>query len=244
VKTLEDINVVLVEPQGPINVGMIARTMKNFGFKNLTLVNPKCPPLHPWSLVMAKGAKEVLLEAQVCESLKEALRDSALVVGTTGKKRRGIELVSIKKAVEEILKVAETQKVSLLFGREDSGLTNEELSLCHLNVFIPTHETHPSMNLSQAVAVILYELGTYGKKVEPIARKLASWEELMRLFEHLEQTLKAINFPDPKRALDDLKEVIFRAQLDQREVRLLRGILRQIEWRIKYEGTGFKDQKN
>jgi len=66
----------------------------------------------------------------------------------------------------------------------------------------------------------------------------------MRLFEHLEQTLKAINFPDPKRALDDLKEVIFRAHLDQREVRLLRGILRQIEWRIKYEGTGFKDQKN
>lgn len=243
-KTLEDINVVLVEPQGPINVGMIARTMKNFGFKNLILVNPKCPPLHPWSLVMAKGAKEVLLEAHVFESLKEALRDSGLVVGTTGKKRRGIELVSIKRAIEDILQVAESQKVSLLFGREDSGLTNEELSLCHLNVFIPTQESHPSMNLSQAVAVILYELGTYGKKVEPISRKLASWEELMRLFEHLEQTLKAINFPDPKRALDDLKEVIFRAHLDQREVRLLRGILRQIEWRIKNEGTGFKDQKN
>ena len=235
---------VLVEPQGPINVGMIARTMKNFGFRKLVLINPKCPPLHPWSLVMAKGAKEVLLEAQVFQSLKETLRDSSLVVGTTGKKRKGIELVSIKRAVEDILQVAESQKVSLLFGREDSGLTNEELSLCHLNVFIPTNESHPSMNLSQAVAVILYELSTYEKKVEPLPRKLASWEEVMGLFEHLEHTLKAINFPDPKRALDDLKEVIFRAHLDQREVRLLRGILRQIGWRIKHEGTSFEDQKN
>jgi TrmH family RNA methyltransferase len=244
VKTWEGINVVLVEPQGPINVGMIARTMKNFGFKKLTLVNPKCPPLHPWSLVMAKGAKEVLWEARVFESLKEALKESSLVVGTTGKRRRGIELVPIREAVGEILQVSETQKVSILFGREDSGLTNEELSLCHLNVFIPTDESHPSLNLSQAVAVILYELSTYGKNFEPLPKKLAPWEELMGLFEHLEQTLEAINFPDPKRALGDLKEIIFRAKLDPREVRLLRGILRQIGWRIKHEGTGFEDQKN
>ena len=234
---------VLVEPQGPINVGMVARTLKNMGFRELVLVNPKCPPLHPYALVMAPGAKDLLSEAKVLGDLREAIRDSALVVGTTRRRRKGRELIPLRAASQEILRVAQGgQKVSILFGREDTGLTNRELSLCHLLVTIPTDPIHGSLNLSQAVAVVLYELRTSAQGEEmPGAKGLAPWGELEGLFEHLQEVLLKIGFldpNDPRAGHEDLKGILMRARLDSREVRLLRGVLRQITWAIERVSKG------
>ncbi len=240
---LERIRVVLVEPEGPLNVGMVARVMKNMGLKELVLVKPKAPPLHPYCLVMATGAKEVLWEARVLDSLEEALKGSALVVGTTRRRRKKRELIPLREAAPRVLEVAKSQRVSVLFGREDSGLTNEELSLCHLLVTIPADPVHGSLNLSHAVAVFLYELRSQLKGVTAPKRKLAPWEELQGLFAHMEEALSRIGFMDPqnpKRGVEDLKEILLRAGLDSKEVRLLRGLFRRIIWATEKATKGGK----
>lgn len=240
---LERIRVVLVEPEGPLNIGMVARVMKNMGLRELVLVKPKVPPLHPYCLVMATGAKEILWEAKVFESLQEALKGSALVVGTTRRRRKKRELIPLREAAPQVLEVAKNQRVSVLFGREDSGLTNEELSLCHLLVTIPADPVHGSLNLSHAVAVFLYELRNQLKEVVAPQRKLAPWEELQGLFAHLEEALGKIGFLDPqnpKRGFEDLKGIFLRAGLDSKEIRLLRGILRRIIWTAEKATKGGK----
>lgn len=239
---LESIRVVLVEPEGPLNVGMVARAMKNMGSRELVLVKPKVPPLHPYCLVMAPGAKEILTEAKVFESLDEALKGSGLVVGTTRRRRKKRELIPLREAAPKVLEIAKNQKVSVLFGREDSGLTNEELSLCHILVTIPADPVHGSLNLSHAVAVFLYELRNQLKEVTAPKRKLAPWEELQGLFAHMEEALGKIGFLDPRnprRGLEDLRTIFLRAGLDSKEVRLLRGVFRRVIWtaeKVKKEG--------
>ena len=233
---MERIRVVLVEPRGPINVGAVARAMKNMGAKELALVKPRCPPLHPHALVMAVGAKDVLVEAQVYESLREAIASSALVVGTTrrrGKRRR--DLLTLREAAEEILAVASRQRVSLLFGPEDRGLSTRELAFCQRAITIPADPEHGSLNLAQAVMVVLYELRATSIPPSP-SRHLATSEELEGFYRHMEEVLVKIGFLDPRnpeRMMAELRRIFSRAELDPREVRILRGILHQMEWAIR-----------
>lgn len=237
---LRRIRVVLVEPEGPLNVGLVARTMKNMGAKDLCLVNPKCPPLHPYAMVMASGALELLQGAKVVGSLEEAIGDCALVVGTTRRRRRGKELIPLREGAPKVLEVASAQPVAVLFGREKTGLTNEELSLCQLLLTIPSDPRHGSLNLAQAVAVVLYELRA--SAIPPQGRpprKLAKGEELQGLLSHLKEVLQRVGFLDPRnpqRGFEELKAILLRAQLDPREVRLLRGVLRSIERGVAHSG--------
>jgi len=238
--SLERVRIVLVEPRGPINVGATARAMKNMGARELALVVPRCPPLHPHAITMAVAARDILSGARVFETLEEAIASSSLVVGTTRRKgkRRG-HMLTPREAAEEILRVAQTQRVSLLFGPEDRGLSHRELDLCQEVVTIPADERYGSLNLAQAVMIVLYELRLAAHPPTPQDRKLATSEELEAMYQHLEEVLSRIGFlhgDNPQRMMTALRRIFGRARLDAREVRIIRGILHQVEWALEREG--------
>jgi TrmH family RNA methyltransferase len=157
------------------------------------------------------------------------------VVGTTARPRKGCGgLLSLPKVVPEILSCATRQKVAVVFGSERTGLTNNEAALCQRLVVIPTVPDFPSLNLAQAVMVVLYELWRgFSKKIILPDRTLASSQELERFYQDLEELLVQIEFVKGRQGrfiLADLRRIFGRASLDSREVRILRGILRQIRW--------------
>ncbi|QKD85114.1 RNA methyltransferase [Thermoleptolyngbya sichuanensis A183] len=160
---LEQIRIVLVEPAGPLNVGAIARVMKNFGLRQLVLVNPQCDPLSAEARLLAVHAADVLEAAQQVATLSEALTGCQRAVATTGRDRTTlpIRLESPQDCLPWLrspLADGTLPAAALIFGREDSGLTNAELNLAQRFVQIPTSEAYASMNLAQAVAVCCYEL--------------------------------------------------------------------------------------
>jgi TrmH family RNA methyltransferase len=153
----ERIRVVLVAPKGPRNVGATARALKNFGLSRLVLVNP--PPIDdPECLEMATNAHDVLRAAKVVGSLDEALEGAGYVVGTTARPRHRVETRTPGDAAESIIGTARTTDVAILFGREAHGLTGAELARCQLVLSIRTGDEHASLNVSQAVLVVAYEL--------------------------------------------------------------------------------------
>ncbi len=224
--------VVLVEPKYEGNVGSVARVMKNFGFTDLVLINP--PVLGDFSLAMAAHASDVLDNCKIVCSFEGAVATSDLIVGATGISGKSNDEhirmpfynpVELKEKLDKRVGV-----VSLVFGREDVGLSNEELKKCDIIVKIPTSDEYSVMNLSHAVAVILYELGDApGEKIQ-----LAKHDDLDRLYEHLGAVLERVGYPKHKLAktLLMLRRILGRAILTGREVQTLRGILRKIEWRI------------
>lgn len=160
---LEQIRIVLVEPAGPLNVGAIARVMKNFGLRQLVLVNPQCDPLSAEARLLAVHAADVLEAAHPVATLSEALAGCQRAVATTGRDRTTlpIRLESPQDCLPWLrspLADGTLPAAALIFGREDSGLTNAELNLAQRFVQIPTSEAYASMNLAQAVAVCCYEL--------------------------------------------------------------------------------------
>lgn len=238
--SLEQVRIVLVEPRGPINIGATARAMKNMGAKELVLVAPRCPPLHPHAITMAVAAREILSGAKVFETLEEAVASSSLVVGTTRRKgkRRG-QMLTPREAAEEILRVAQIQRVSLLFGPEDRGLSNKELDLCQEIVTIPADERYGSLNLAQAVMIMLYELRIAAHPPTAQDRKLATSQELEAMYQHLERVLSRVGFlheDNPQRMMTAFRRIFGRARLDAREVRIIRGVLHQVEWALDREG--------
>ncbi|WP_456420799.1 RNA methyltransferase [Thermococcus sp.] len=223
------ISVVLVEPEGPANIGMVARTMKNFGFSELVLVNPH---LTEESYRYAVHATDVLEKALIVESFEEALGLFDLAIGTTGKP--GGRFIPYRAPLypwelRETLK-GYTGKAGLFFGRESIGLKNEELEKMDFVVTIPTSEAYPVMNLSQAVAVVLYELSKAELRtvhsIEPATRR--EKEELLRAWKRL---LEVLNYPkDPERRevfLKVFRKAIGRAFLYGREVHTIIGPLRR-----------------
>ena len=151
----DNIYFVLVNPREPGNIGAAARAIKNMGFKNLQLVNPPENFIEGHDFWLACHATDLLKEAEVYQSLKDALSDKALVAGTsrrTGKKR-GL-ILPLEEAAKEIRKAASNNRVAILFGREDRGLTNEEVEECGFLINIPTSEDAPSLNLAQAVLLV------------------------------------------------------------------------------------------
>ncbi len=154
---MENIQIVLVEPQGPLNVGSIARVMKNFGLKKLVLVHPQCDPLSDDALKMAVHAKDVLEQASVVNTLREALQACPRAIATTVRERMlSIPLETPKTVLPWLLETNEP--VALVFGSEDRGLSNEEMQLAPRWLRIPTHPGYPTLNLSQSVALCCYEL--------------------------------------------------------------------------------------
>jgi tRNA/rRNA methyltransferase len=240
------LRVVLVEPMYDGNVGSVARSMKNFGFDQLVLVNP-CR-IEDFGLGMASHARDILEKAKVVDSIEEAIVGAGLVVGTTGK-RLGDGNKHLRLHIREPwitpAQLAEKlngkcSEVALLLGRENWGLTNEELCLCNLLVSIPTSETYPVMNVAHAATIILYELS----QVQPGGINLASQETLHRLRESASSFLEEINYPLFKREFKTLmlQRILGRAELTEREANTLLGMIKLIRWHLGSHKTEEKDE--
>jgi tRNA/rRNA methyltransferase len=233
---LSDIRIVLVEPAGALNVGSIARVMKNMGLEQLFLVNPRCDPESSQAQQMAVHGRDVLANAQIVFSLPEALVGCQQAVATTARDRA---LSLPLQLPDQVLPKLITVPSALIFGREDSGLTNQELTHAQHCLYIPTASTYPSLNLATAVAICAYELQqrvTTETVTETFPEETAPLEALEGYYQHLERVLLKIGFLYPHTAtarMQKFRQIFNRANLTSEELALLRGILRQTEWAIQ-----------
>ena len=231
--------IILVEPSLPVNIGAVARAMKNMGFSHLRLVCPADDEGHLSDPArrMSAGSEEILEAARVSTSLREAVGDLQLVVGCTARKGKGRHPLLTPGHLPGILgKYHPDTRMGIVFGREDRGLTNPELDLCNLLLTIPTAPEHHSLNLAQAVLLVCYELRRAEKNSGTTTAAppcYATAEELEGLFQHSREVLLRVGFlspSNPDRILRVLRRVLGRARLDSREVTILRGILHQMDW--------------
>ena len=231
-RPMHRIDVVLVAPQRPGNVGAVARAMKNLGAGRLILVNP-CDHLAPEARRLAYGAQEYLTRATVAGCVADAVARYRLVIGTTARSHKGYGPAEpIASVAPAILAHAQRHRIAILFGSEQNGLLNDELALCQRLIRLPMAAPAPSYNLAQAVLLTLYELFT-ARSEPPPARQRAVSSELERLYGDWTALLGAIGFikgRQGRQILTDLRRIFGRAGLDEREVRIFRGIARQILW--------------
>ncbi|QWP79129.1 RNA methyltransferase [Lysobacter sp. K5869] len=234
------IRIVLVGTQHPGNIGSAARAMKTMGLSRLILAAPEKAPDRD-SYALAAGADDVLAAAAIVPDLAAAVADCHFVLGCTARSRRiALEQFDPRRAAALCdARARAGGEVALVFGRERTGLENEELQLCHAAVHIPANPAYSSLNLAAAVQVLSYELrmaalaaaggeGEAGERREPPA----SHAQMEGFFGQLGQALDAIDFHKgrvPEAAMHKLRRLFLRAELDEREVRLLRGVLADVE---------------
>jgi len=229
---LKNIRIVLINTSHPGNIGSTARAMKTMGLTELYLVAPHQFP-HPKADEMASNAADILQNAIVVNTLDEALADCSLVVGTSSRSRSiPWPMLSPREFAEKAIKESVEHKVAVIFGREQSGLTNEELHRCHYHLHIPSNPDYCSLNLASAVQVIAYELRV-ASEADGVASdvwdyRFASADEMEGFYKHLEKVLVEIDFlnPDaPRQLVPRLRRLFNRARLDEMEINILRGIL-------------------
>ena len=232
---LSHIKIVLVETTHPGNIGAVARAMKNMSMANLWLVSPKIFPSAD-ATSRASGADDVLAKAIVCKSLPEAIADCQLVIGASARCRTiSWPEMTPRECAEHIVPNGSDNKIAIIFGRENSGLKNHELDLCHFLLRIPCNSEYSSLNIAAAVQVVCYELfvradlhesvfiGDRGKIPKATAIQMESF------YMHLYQALTDIGFMHPdksKSIMRRLRRIYNRVQLDTKELDILRGILR------------------
>jgi tRNA/rRNA methyltransferase len=229
------LRIILVSPREAGNVGSAARAMKNFGFGELWIVGEH-PPLQPVSGWWASGADDLLASARFVPALEDAVADAHLTVATTSMRGRTTPVSFTPRTLaEKYASLGEDQILALVFGREDSGLTREELMLCQHTAAVATNDRFPTMNLAQSICVFCYELsGSTFERAE--VRELADAATIERMHRCARELLLDVGFlhdDNPDRIYDDLRAMAARADLDAREVTILLGIIRQIEWRIR-----------
>lgn len=235
---MDQVKIILVEPAGERNIGSIARVMCNMNLHNLVIVNPQCDHLSEDARIMAVHGVEVLHKAVIVDSLPMALHGCQRAIATTGR-NRGIPttLETPRKALPWLIEGNVTS--GLIFGPEDRGLSNEELSYAQRFVRIPSNAQYPSLNLAQAVGICVYELYqglnsiAVNEKDDEIT---ANIEDLERYYQHLESVLLDVNYLYPHTAsvkMQKLRTIINRTNLNTQELAMIRGILRQIQWAIK-----------
>jgi tRNA/rRNA methyltransferase len=229
---------VLYRPQSAGNIGAAARALKNMGFEDLRLVGRG--PLNDREAVkMAVHADDLLASATVYRDLAAALADCSLAVGTTS--RRGgyrSRATPLRTAAAELDALARSNKIAIVFGREDHGLTNRELKLCHRLVTIPTAPEYPSLNLAQAVMVVAYELMMAANKSAAASEadrspKFVAASASDPMLERMAEALVSIGFiPDdnPDHIMLAIREIFGRSGLTAREVEILNGMARQMRW--------------
>ena len=240
---LDRIRIVLIGTSHPGNIGATARAMHNMGLGDLALVAPRCEPVTSDSTSRASGADHIVHTAHVVARLEEAVADCTLVVGASARSRTlpwpMLTPRELGARLPQELAGSES-RIALIFGREDSGLSNAELQCCHAHVHIPTNPDFSSLNLAAAVQVLAYEcrlawLASGGDASEEEAatpQPLASHAELERYFEHLERSLVAIGFHDPtmpRQLMARLRRFTLRARPEPMELNILRGILTATE---------------
>jgi TrmH family RNA methyltransferase len=241
-----DIRIVLVAPSHPGNIGAAARAMKNMALSQLVLVSPRQFP-HPEAAARAAGADDVLAQARVVASLREALSGCGFVAATTSRERdQYFRVVDARAAAARIVSEARRSPAAVVFGAERTGLTNEELEAAHLLIRIPANDAYPSLNLAMAVQLLAYELlcarEAAPAPAAPPAAPLASREELQGLYAHFAQVLEEIDFRDRTASgthlMSRIRRLLQRAELDQNEVHILRGILTAVQGRRRHAGEG------
>jgi len=233
---LANFKIILVETSHPGNIGGVARAMKNMGMDQLCLVNPKIFPSAD-ATSRASGASDLLNTVEICHSLHDALADCQVVFGASARDRTisWPELTARECAERFVSSEPSDTKIALVFGRENSGLKNHELDLCHYLLRIPCNPAFSSLNLATAVQVVCYELFVAsGQKSESsIGDKnetpLASTQQMELFYEHMQQTLLDIGFLHPEKSISimrRLRRIYNRISLDTKELDILRGILR------------------
>jgi len=241
-----DIRIVLVAPSHPGNIGAAARAMKNMALSELVLVAPRQFP-HPEANARAAAAEDVLRVARVVPSLAEALAGCGYVAATTARDRdRYFRVIDVRAAAARLVAEAQRAPAAVIFGAERSGLSNEELEMAHALIRIPASPEYAALNLAMAVQLVTYELyrarGAAAPVSTPLAAPLASTQELERLYAHFAQVLEEIDFRDRTQSgthlMARIRRMLQRAEPDQNEVNILRGILTAVQNRRRRAGGG------
>jgi TrmH family RNA methyltransferase len=236
---LEQIKIVLVDITHPGNIGATARAMKTMGLSQLALVQPQQFPCAE-ATARAAGADDILAYAQLFDNFTASIQDCHLILGTSARQRSIVWPVLTPRAAAERALALPHSQVAIVFGRESSGLTNQELDQCHAMIQIPTNQAFGSLNVAAAVQIIAYELRIRSEELQLTTEKdlgkkslnqvfqPASAAAITQFYQHLEQTLIDIGFLDPRkprRLMRRLHRLFNRAQLIDSEVNILRGIL-------------------
>ena len=238
---LNSVKVVLVGTTHPGNIGATARAMKNMGILDLALVEPKEFPSDV-ATFRSKAAKDILEKASVHTSLEEAISECELVVGTSARGRTvPWPVLNPREAAEEMHKSSLNGKVAIVFGREDRGLTNEELGLCNFHVHIPSDPEYSSLNLSQAVQILAYEIRLSYLQDRHVNEEywdveLANNEQTERLINHMDELMQEVDFYDvenPRKLLVRVRRFFKRSKIDVMEANIFRGLFATIQKKLK-----------
>ena len=233
-----NLKVVLVEPNGPINVGSIARLCSNFGVNELRIVSPQCDVFSLEARKMALKGQSYIDNCKIFNSIEQAIFDCDLVLATCGRidLSNDIECESPEEISKWVASFIEINNLGILFGREDRGLSNKELLFAHKIFNIKTSQNYPSLNLSHAVSIILYELNrssTKNLKKDLQVFNLASSKQIYESFNEIEEMLIRTGYLLEHTAFSKIskfKKFILKAKTSSYEINVLRGIVHQINW--------------
>ena len=240
IELLNSVKIVLVGTTHPGNIGAAARAMKNMGFRNLSLVKPKEFPSDV-ATYRSKAAKDILENALIFNNLQEAVVDCELVIGTSARDRKvPWPILSPKESAEEVSKSLKKHKIAIVFGREDRGLTNEELGLCNYHVHIPTDPEYSSLNLSQAVQILVYEIRmavlSDDENQDYWDVELANNNQTEMLIQHMDELMQEVEFYDvdnPRKLLLRVRRFFKRSRIDVMETNIFRGLFATIQKKLK-----------
>ncbi len=242
--SVDNIRIIMLNTSHPGNIGAAARVMKNMGLKHLYLVQPKRFP-DPEATAMASGADDLLTRAIVCGSLEEALEGCHLVLGSTARERKiQHEFIDARQAAQQAMTEAGNHQVALVFGRERTGMTNEEIGLCHKLINVPTNPQYSSLNVASAIQIVTYELmmtahlsrKELSESIQPVDYAVS--DAMEGFYRHLEKTLIEIDFLNPEQSpqlMPRLRQLYNRSRLKQEELNILRGILTQTQKSIRHK---------
>lgn len=234
---LSQVKVVLVGTSHPGNIGSVARAMKTMGLSQLVLVDPQTE-IDDKSVALAAGAADLLSKVVILDSLAEAVAECGLVIGTSARSRTlPWPMLDPRQAGEKVLAELPKYPVAMVFGRENSGLSNDELQLCQYHVCIPANPDYSSLNLAMAVQTISYEIrmAWLSKDIDVVEQQYPSSAQMSGFYQHLEQTLNDIDFiikAHPGQVMNKLRRLYNRARPEEIELNILRGILTATQRRL------------
>ena len=237
-----NITIVLNKPKYPGNVGSVARCANNMGIKNISVVGNRDISVEEMKQMSTHFAAESVDLIQHFDHLDEAVAKFSYVVGTTSRRGSGRgPVVSPRGMAERLIDISQNNKIALLFGPEDMGLSNEDVRLCHLLVTIPTSKNLKSINLSHAVMILCYEIFTaHGEPLEVFTPRVADSAELEGMYEQMKALLLKIGFlntENPDYWMMHIRRFLSRTNLLSKEVKIMRGICRQMDWYMRNKKT-------
>ncbi len=249
-RNLRHVRVILCEPQTAGNVGSAARAMQTMGVTDLVVIGGCKFRGDTDAVKMAHGATDLLESARVVASLAEATEGLQLLVGTSHRARcRGFPaFVTAREAATTIASVSQTHRVGILFGREDAGLTNDELGRCQIITSVPSARRHPSLNLAQAVMLFCYEIfqASVADAIPKTEFDLADVHDIEALHDHVMESLQRVGFrpyhDDPESFIRSLRRVFARTQLEKRDIQTLHRIFAQFDHYARRKGGGLKPE--